>query len=289
MSKQKIGAILLKGTPSQRAKLLSEEIARATYGRETLLTEKEFNSLQDSFKTSSEIKLYNKHRKTSRLIVDSIANLTAIKFEILMRYSDLRGYIVYWETIQQAELNINITLNSIKDVNERYKTALLGAEKINYSFVQPVIDEENFINLLCDFDINTFIDKSGRLTAIKNKSKIAKSKSLYFVLKSIKEDTDKSLINFISWRKATIDFMEEEGFNISTFKTVIEEITTDIRKPLINWAKYLTSEENFIPGSPEERLDKLKDFYNITPELEELEPDKDIIRVYREALFKKDE
>ena len=85
MNKKNIGAVLLKGAPKQRAKLLAEEIARATYNLDSLLSETEFFNLQDSFKTSSEIKLYNKYRKNSRVLVDSIANLQAIKFEILMR------------------------------------------------------------------------------------------------------------------------------------------------------------------------------------------------------------
>ena len=224
MNKKNIGAVLLKGAPKQRAKLLAEEIARATYNLDSLLSETEFFNLQDSFKTSSEIKLYNKYRKNSRVLVDSIANLQAIKFEILMRYSDLRGWIVYWETIQQTELSINISLASIDNESKKYATAKEVALKIDYPFIQSTIDEENYISLLSKFDINTLINKEGKLTAVKNKDKIDKSNSLYSLLEEIKTDTNKTLIRFLSWRRATLDFMEVEEFNIKTFKDVIEDI-----------------------------------------------------------------
>jgi len=286
MNKKNIGAVLLKGAPKQRAKLLAEEIARATYNLDSLLSETEFFNLQDSFKTSSEIKLYNKYRKNSRVLVDSIHNLQAIKFEILMRYSDLRGWIVYWETIQQTELSINISLASIDNESKKYATAKEVALKIDYPFIQSTIDEENYISLLSKFDINTLINKEGKLTAIKNKDKIDKSNSLYSLLEEIKTDTNKTLIRFLSWRRATLDFMEEEEFNIKTFKDVIEDITTEINKPVINWPKYVPYEKTFILDTEFTRLDKLKEEYNITPDISTLKINLDEVKAYRETVLK---
>ena len=286
MNKKNIGAVLLKGAPKQRAKLLAEEIARATYNLDSLLSETEFFNLQDSFKTSSEIKLYNKYRKNSRVLVDSIHNLQAIKFEILMRYSDLRGWIVYWETIQQTELSINISLASIDNESKKYATAKEVALKIDYPFIQSTIDEENYISLLSKFDINTLINKEGKLTAIKNKAKIDKSNSLYSLLEEIKTDTNKTLIRFLSWRRATLDFMEEEEFNIKTFKDVIEDITTEINKPVINWPKYVPYEKTFILDTEFTRLDKLKEEYNITPDISTLKVNLDEVKAYRETVLK---
>lgn len=286
MNKKNIGAVLLKGAPKQRAKLLAEEIARATYNLDSLLSETEFFNLQDSFKTSSEIKLYNKYRKNSRVLVDSIHNLQAIKFEILMRYSDLRGWIVYWETIQQTELSINISLASIDNESKKYATAKEVALKIDYPFIQSTIDEENYISLLSKFDINTLINKEGKLTAIKNKAKIDKSNSLYSLLEEIKTDTNKTLIRFLSWRRATLDFMEEEEFNIKTFKDVIEDITTEINKPVINWPKYVPYEKTFILDTEFTRLDKLKEEYNITPDISTLKVNLDEVKAFRETVLK---
>ena len=286
MNKKNIGAVLLKGAPKQRAKLLAEEIARATYNLDSLLSETEFFNLQDSFKTSSEIKLYNKYRKNSRVLVDSIANLQAIKFEILMRYSDLRGWIVYWETIQQTELSINISLASIDNESKKYATAKEVALKIDYPFIQSTIDEENYISLLSKFDINTLINKEGKLTAVKNKDKIDKSNSLYSSLEEIKTDTNKTLIRFLSWRRATLDFMEVEEFNIKTFKDVIEDITTEINKPVINWPKYVPYEKTFILDTEFTRLDKLKEEYNITPDISTLKVNLDEVKAFRETVLK---
>lgn len=286
MNKKNIGALLLKGAPKQRAKLLAEEIARATYNLDSLLSETEFFDLQDSFKTSSEIKLYNKYRKNSRVLVDSIANLQAIKFEILMRYSDLRGWIVYWETIQQTELSINISLASIDNESKKYATAKEVALKIDYPFIQSTIDEENYISLLSKFDINTLINKEGKLTAVKNKAKIDKSNSLYSLLEEIKTDTNKTLIRFLSWRRATLDFMEVEEFNIKTFKDVIEDITTEINKPVINWPKYVPYEKTFILDTEFTRLDKLKEEYNITPDISTLKVNLDEVKAFRETVLK---
>ena len=104
MAKKDIGKILTTGSPKQRLLLLAEDNARAKYSQEGLLTEHEINQLSESFKKPNEIQLWNKWLKVDRVVSTAIMNLQGLKFEVLMHYSNLRGYILVWETIQEAEV-----------------------------------------------------------------------------------------------------------------------------------------------------------------------------------------
>jgi len=114
MAKKDIGKILTTGSPKQRILLIAEERARSKFFKERLLTEGEFNQLSNSFKKPNEIKLWNEFRSLDETITNAIINLQGKMFEVLMNYSNLRGYILVWNTIENAELLVNSVLHEIK-------------------------------------------------------------------------------------------------------------------------------------------------------------------------------
>ena len=105
MAKKDIGKILTTGSTKQRLLLLAEDNARAKYSQERLLTDHEINQLSESFKKPNEIQLWNKWLKVDRVVTSAIMNLQGLKFEVLMHYSNLRGYILVWETIPEYSLS----------------------------------------------------------------------------------------------------------------------------------------------------------------------------------------
>ena len=119
MAKKDIGKILTTGSTKQRLLLLAEDNARAKYSQERLLTDHEINQLSESFKKPNEIQLWNKWLKVDRVVTSAIINLQGLKFEVLMNYSNLRGYILVWNSIENAELLVNSVLHEIKDPKER--------------------------------------------------------------------------------------------------------------------------------------------------------------------------
>lgn len=273
MSKKDISKILKQGTAKQRALLLAEDIARDKYNKDKILTDHEFNEITDSFNKPNEIKIYNKFRRADSILSNALLNLQGLKFEVLMHYSNLRGYIFVWNSIENTELIVNSILHEIKDKKERKRITKKGAESGKILLSKNTIDEEGYLDIKIDFDRIDFKDENGKVNLKSNKT--TKEASLWFLMNNVKDQAKSSATKYISWSKAIEDFMEEEGFNIKTYKDLLNAMGEDIYRPIIGWNKYKSSESSFIKGSPK-RVDKLKSKYAITPNISELEVDNEL-------------
>ena len=274
MAKKDIGKILTSGSPKQRILLLAEDNARAKYNRDRLLTDNEINQLSDSFKKPNEIDLWNKWLRVDRLVSSAIMNLQGLKFEVLMHYSNLRGYILVWETIQEAEVLSNHILHGIKDHKERSRISSQASKLANFLFSETKTDDEGYLDITIDFE------REGR-NKPNEKGVNSKKYSLWYVMNNVRTEAINSATKFLSWRQAILDYMEEEGFNIKTHKEVINGLTEDIYKPIIGWTKYQTEEDHFIEDVPKHRADKLKAKYEIAPNIRKLEVDIEIYNYFK--------
>lgn len=286
MAKKDIGKILTTGSTKQRLLLLAEDNARAKYSQERLLTDHEINQLSESFKKPNEIQLWNKWLKVDRVVTSAIMNLQGLKFEVLMHYSNLRGYILVWETIQEAEVLSNHILHEIKDQEERIKISSQAGKLGRFLFTDIQTDKEGYLDINIDFEKDTYRDENGKLVGVKEKGIKSKKYSLWFVMNNVKREAINSAIKFLSWREAILDYMEEEGFSIKTYRDIINSMTEDIHKPIIGWTKYQSDEKLFIPDLPHNRADKLKAKYAITPNTRELEVDTEIYNYFKKEFLK---
>lgn len=284
MAKKDISKILTTGSTKQRLLLLAEDNAKAKYSFERLLTDHEINQLSQSFKKPNEIQLWNKWLKVDRVIANSIMNLQGLKFEVLMHYSNLRGYILVWETIQEAEVLSNHILHEIKDQEERIKISSLAGKLGKFLFTDIQTNKEGYLDISIDFEKDTHRDENGKITL--KEGIVSKKYSLWFVMNNVKKEAINSAIKFLSWREAILDYMEEEGFNIKTYRDIINSMTEDIHKPIIGWTKYQSDEKLFIPNIPSKRADKLKAKYSITPNTRELEVDTEIYNYFKKEFLK---
>jgi hypothetical protein len=261
MAKKDISKILTTGSLKQKLLLVAEQRARHTYGKELILTDHEYNQLSDSFKKSNEIKLWNVWNKHAVTIVGAIANLQGLMFEVQVNYSNLRGYILVWNSIENAELLVNSVLHEIKDPKERKRIAESGAKGVDLLFSKTAPDEEGYIDIKIDFEKQTYKGKE--------EPKVTKEYSLLYVMNNVKVEATASAIRFISWRQAILDYMEENNFNIKTYKDILQGFTDRVYTPIIGWPKY--SGEEMSGGLPHPQLEKLLKKYAVTPKLEELE------------------
>ena len=259
MAKKDIGKILTTGSLKQKLLLVAEQRARHTYGKELILTDHEYNQLSDSFKKSNEIKLWNEWNKHAVKVVGAISNLQGLMFEVQVNYSNLRGYILVWNSIENAELLVNSVLHEIKDPKERKRIAESGAKGVDLLFSKTAPDEEGYIDIKIDFEKQTYKGKEPEIT---------KEYSLLYVMNNVKEEATASAIRFLSWRQAILDYMEENNFNIKTYKEILQGFTDRVYTPIIGWAKY-SGEIN--TGLPHPQVEKLLKKYAITPKIEELE------------------
>jgi len=270
MAKKDIGKILTTGSPKQRLLLLAEDIARGKYFQNKLLTDRDFNQLSDSFKKPNEIKLWNEFRKLDDTITNAIINLQGLKFEVLMNYSNLRGYILVWNSIENTELLVNSVLHEIKDPQERKRIAESGAKGIDLLFSKTEPDQEGYIEIKVDFEKDSYTDENGKLIGYKEKPKKTKEYSLWYVMNNVKKEVETSVIKYLSWESATLDFMDERGFNVKTYKDKIKEMTTQVYTPIIGWAKY-SGELN--TGLSHPRLEEIIKKYAICPNMEDIKVD----------------
>jgi len=281
MSKKDISKILTTGSTKQRLLLIAEDNARATYGKERILTDHEYSQISESFKTPKDIKLWNKWLQYSRTISNAIPNLQGLKFEVLMHYSNLRGYILVWNSIENAELLVNSVLHEIKDTKERKRIAEKGTKGIDILFSKTSPDQEGYIDIKIDFEEDSYLDENGKLMRYEEKPRKTKEYTLLYVMNNVKQEASISAVKFLSWREAVLDYMEETGFNVKTYKDIIGDLTQDIFNPIIGWFKYQSDMKEFIPGYPSKRLDTLKSKYSITPNIAELEVDQEIYQWFK--------
>jgi len=270
MAKKDIGKLLTTGSLKQRMLLIAEDVARGKYFQDNLLSDSEFNQLSDSFKKPNEIKLWNKFRRADETVAHALINLQGLLFEIKMNYSNLRAYILVWNSIENAELLVNSVLHEVKDAKERRRIAEDGAKGINLLFSNTELDQEGYIEIKIDFERDSYKDENGKKVGYKEKGIKTKKHSLWQVMNNVKKETETSVIKYLSWESAILDYMEEKGFNVKTYKDKIKEMTTQVYSPIVGWAKY-SGELNI--GLPHPRLEEIIKKYSICPNIDELKVD----------------
>lgn len=252
MAKKNIDKVLTSGSPKQRLLLIAEERARGKYFKERLLTEGEFNKLNESFRKPNEVKLWNEFRSLDETITNAIINLQGKMFEVLMNYSNLRGYILVWNTIENAELLVNSVLHEIKNQEERRRIAKAGATDVNILLVKTEPDQEGYIDINID-------PKEEKI-------------NLQYAMNNVKKEVETSVIRYLSWERATLDFMEERGFNVKTYKEQLKKMTAKIYEPIIGWDKY-SGEISSLLSHP--RLERIVKKYAICPNMDDLKVDEE--------------
>lgn len=270
MAKKNIGKILTTGSLKQRALLLAEDTARAKYFQEKLLTASDKKQLINSFNKPNELKIFREFRELDETVTNAIVNLQGLKFEVLMNYSNLRGYILVWNSVENTELLVNSVLHEIKDPKERKRIAEDGAKGIDLLFSKTEPDQEGYIEIKIDFEKDSYEDENGKLIGYKEKPKKTKEYSLWYVMNNVKKEVETSVIKYLSWESATLDFMEERGFNVKTYKEQIKQMTTQVYSPIIGWVKY---SGELRTGLPHPRLEEIIKKYAVCPNVGEIKVD----------------
>jgi len=276
MAKKDISTILKNGTPKQRILLIAEQIARGKFSTngedmDKLLTDREFNQLSDSFKSDKEIRLWNKYKNLDAKVTNAIMNLQGLKYEVLMHYTNLRGYVFLWNNLEHSELLVNSVLHEIKDPKERKRIAEKGIKGIDALFSKNFIDKEGYVETSIDFMSNIYTDKDGNSIGYKETPRQTRERSLLYLMETVKKDAIRSASKWLGWYEALNDYIDNEGFNVKTFKKILETMETEIRSRLVGWGKYYGEIEIGVEINP--KLSKLIEGYGVCPEPYDIEPD----------------
>ncbi len=252
MAKKDISKLLTTGSAKKRALLIAEDRARGKYFQKKLLTEKEFRQLNESFKSPKEIDLWNEFKELDETITNALINLQGKMFEVLMNYSNLRGYILVWNSIENAEMLVNSVLHEIKDPEDRKRIAEAGAKGVDLLFTRTEPDQEGYIEINIDHK-----EEKYRLLKVMN---------------NVKKEVEISVIRYLSWERATLDFMEERGFKVKTYIEQLKIMTAKVYDPIVGWGKYSGKLDSPVSHP---RLEKLMKKYAIIPNMEDLKVDEE--------------
>ena len=267
MVKKDISKILIEGSCENRLILIFEEMARSTFAIEKMLTDAECYRIANSFKGVGEINRRKEFTQADAVVHNAIVNLQTALFTVKIHYSDLRSYILLLSYIDNTELLVNSVLHEVKTHEEREMIAEKAAKGVCLILNQIKTDDEGYIEI--KLDSNYFKDDKGSFLNLMNNAKQA---------------TIKAIIKFLSWRAAILDYMEDKGFNIKTYKDKIQEMTDEVYDPILGWEEY---ENSFAIYNP--LLDKLKSKYSIALNIRELEVDTSEYNQFKELFLDKEQ
>lgn len=209
MYRTRISKIINSGNIKQRMMLLSEEIARVKYGKDNLLTDYEFNSLNDSFQSKEEKELYNRFKEVDRIATRAIVNLQGLYFNIRLNNSDLNSYILLSHNIGQSENIVNAILSNIKDPKNRKKAADFSIDSGRLAFSTNLVDNYGYIN----FSMET---KNNKINLLE-------------LIDTTKTSLNYNLMKFKSWKQSLTDYLDNNGFIVNTYNEMILKLTDEIK------------------------------------------------------------
>jgi len=272
MAKKDISKTLSQGSIRQRLLLLAEDTARGKHFLDKLLTQEDRERIYESIKKPNELRLFREMEDTDETVTNTIINLQGLLFELKMHNSNLRGYIIAWNTIEGAELIANSILHEIKDLKERIKIAQSGAKNTELIFTQAEVDKEGYLDLMVEFEKETYTDELGNKIGFKDKPRMSTEFSLLHVMNNVRADVVDALTRYMTWEKAILDFMDDRNFNVKTYKKVIENMGKQARLSIIGWGKYYGTIKT---GFEHPRIERLISKYAICPDPQEIQVDQD--------------
>jgi hypothetical protein len=206
VSKSSIEKALTKGSAKQKALLVSNHVATVSTGGKPLLSDSEFHSLVDSFKSSQEIEIYNRYRKMFDAVRIYLTNLTQWQHSYQEKLERLDKFILLRKSNADMEDLINNLLELMPDNKTRAK-----AVKIAEGFSNPALMR----------GIHT--DKEGYIQILH------KGKLLDEAIKKLQEAVKKEQVNFKTAIQVIKDYLKETGFNVTLYLAFVKDAE--------NWAK----------------------------------------------------
>lgn len=263
--KKDLSSIVSTGTPTQRALLMAEVIAHANWSRtgEQLLSEAELKRLSESFKSPREIQLWNKFSKLDKLIGAGINSYQGGHFETLYRIAQLEGLILSWDVMEEAEVAFNCLLLAALPGDDkqgaRKKAAMKGLAKRSFPLGRYDVEEDGTVILKSHHELQDMPQNLLRR----------------------KQELEKAVVRQLSWEKALLDVMAEEGFRVKTYKQIIREISQDLKKQLLLWGRYSAEyRDKIAPAYP--RAAEILREHDYSVNLEKLEISQEDYEYFRE-------
>ena len=212
MKEQRKPKLPANSTPKQRALYLAEDNARVKLGGKGFLNAMEQETLRMSFTTSRQEAIYERIMDVERVILAGLPQLKQFQLIYFAYTAYLDNHCSLLYTYSIAEIAINEILSTIKNKEDR--DIVIGAFK-----KRP--------NLFLYSDITSDPDREVRFI-----TKAPKGKDTRKVEDFIREYSKRAthwLTEALALGKAMQDIITEEGFNVKSYTSQIENILEDIK------------------------------------------------------------
>ena len=279
MNKTDVTKVLAQGSPRQRALILAEDIAQYRLFHKGFLTDKEHQALTDSFKTPAEIRLYNKFRECDKTIINAMPYLKQLQLIHEVSIAYLTGYSILWRSYQREAGSYEQILYLIKDKATKKEVIKV----LTGGLYEPMLGS---IVLAKDRDIDIVV--KDRPPKKDRKTKAEKKRvGLGEIIDAYTEKATEQLKEAKALAQAILEYIDEEGFNVKTYKTAITDImdalSTDRAVMPIFSRKVIP--ELKLPEESEERYKETMSKYWVFPD-PDIEPDPERVKYYKDEYLK---
>lgn len=275
MNKTDVTKVLATGTPKQRIMILAEDIAQYRIQHKGFLTEKEHQALTDSFKTPAEIKLYNKFMNCDKAIINAMPYLKQLQLIHEVSIAYLTGYCLLWDSYQRQAESYNRLLYGIEDkaIKAEALKAIMGRL------------------LLADIaEIKSGKDKGMielQIRELPTKKKTERY-GLGEMIDAYSIKATDQLKEAKALGQAILEYMDEEGFNVKTYKKQVTDILDALsidRAVMPKFSRTATDELTEATDKEKKRYNDLMSKYWVFPD-PNIEPDPERVDYYKNIYIK---
>ena len=217
MNKKDISKALTQGSAKQRANIIAENIAQYSKTGKGFLKYSDDKALYESFKTSAEIRIYNKYIKVGREVTQSLSYLKQLQLLYEVNIAYLTGYCLLWDEYDREGSRYTELLYNIKDRETRKTISKL----IKEARLQPLLGNIEkvkegqgvYITGTIKIQVKDLLTRKGK-----------KRYGLYEIIKEYSKRATKQLREAKALALAILEYMDEEEFNVKTYKEIVKEV-----------------------------------------------------------------
>jgi hypothetical protein len=227
MRKTNVDKILLKGSPKQRMSIILEYRASGSYGRPSPITESEYKTLFDSFKSDYEVKLFNKMAEQERAIRYYLPNIQNMYHLYMSKVINLRGLCLLWMEYNREEEVFNQLLQTAKDEETKEEMRkIIQGRRLLWADVKT--DKEGFIEIITD-------KKQKRVKPDKDKEglNLTEAEVEGTNLQKVINLLSKEATEYLSSVKTMIEVVREFMKNTTEIK-IYRDMLNELEDPLFN-------------------------------------------------------
>jgi hypothetical protein len=281
MNKKDISKALTQGSAKQRATIIAENIAQYSKTGKGFLKYSDDKALYESFKTSAEIRIYNKYIKVGREVTQSLSYLKQLQLLYEVNIAYLTGYCLLWDEYDREGSRYTELLYNIKDRETRKTISKL----IKEARLQPLLGNIEkvkegqgvYITGTIKIQVKDLLTRKGK-----------KRYGLYEIIKEYSKRATKQLREAKALALAILEYMDEEEFNVKTYKEIVKEVMDALSRDQAVLPYYSIAHQRTLEYKTEESWKLHEEIFSefwVFPD-PDTEPDRERIDWYKNEYIK---